>query len=63
MAKTASILIAGSSYYIPVSSVTMRFHRTADGIVDSLITIGGDGRETVLTKLPPDSERKPKPQP
>ena len=45
--------IAGNSYYIPVSGSTMRFDRAPDGVIDSVVTIWGNGRETVLPKLPP----------
>ena len=43
--------IADDLYYMPVSGSMMRFHRTPQGVIDSLVTIWPGGRETVLPKL------------
>lgn len=41
----------GARYYIPASGSTMRFRRDASGAVDAIVTISGDGRETVLPRV------------
>jgi CubicO group peptidase (beta-lactamase class C family) len=46
--------IAGGRYYIPASGSVMRFRRTADGVVDALVTESPWAQgERVALKLPP----------
>jgi hypothetical protein len=42
--------IAGRGYYIPASGTVMRFRRDSRGAVDAIISLGGGGQETVLTR-------------
>ena len=42
--------VEGGKYYIPASGATMRFRRNAAGEVDAVVSIRGDGTESVLPR-------------
>jgi CubicO group peptidase (beta-lactamase class C family) len=43
--------VAGGRYYLPASGFVMRFSRTADGVVDALVTDRGTGQERTLPRV------------